>query len=230
MTNKLRLIRLGLVPYQEALQFQEKIHAEVLSGAPDTLILLQHPPVLTLGASFHEQNLLFKPDDYARRGIEVAPTRRGGDVTYHGPGQQVAYPIFNLAKHKQDLHWYLRGLEEALIQTCGAFGLSARRFAPHTGVWIGDRKIAAIGIQARKWVSMHGIALNVENDLKPFQLIVPCGIQGYGVTSLTEELERHVSLEEAEPKLIQAFIEVFGFEGVGPSLAGEASLPLKHES
>jgi lipoyl(octanoyl) transferase len=195
--------------YSACTELQRNLLEQVADGAPDTLLLVQHPPVLTLGANFHPENLLLTEAEYAQRGIQVVKTERGGDVTFHGPGQLVIYPIFNIANHGKDLHKWLRDLEETILVTAQRFGLEGRRFPPHTGVWINDRKLAAIGIKIRKWVSMHGIALNCDNDLATFDLIVPCGIQGYGVTSLTQELMRTVTVDEAKPAVISAFEQVF---------------------
>lgn len=202
---------LGLLRYGEALSVQERVHAEVLAGTePPTLLLVEHPPVLTLGASFREENLRLAREEYAERGIEVFRVGRGGDVTYHGPGQLVAYPIFRVDRLGKDLHRYLRQIEECVLATLAALGLEGRRFPPHTGVWTEDRKVCAIGIQVRKWVSTHGLALNCNVDLDPFDLIVPCGIQGYGVTSISRELGREVSVEEVQPLLVHAFAGEFG--------------------
>ncbi|MCX7799743.1 MAG: lipoyl(octanoyl) transferase LipB [Fimbriimonadales bacterium] len=202
---------LGTTPYQACFELQRRLAALVASGErPPTLLLVQHPPVLTLGASFHEENLLLPTELYRELGIEVCRTDRGGDVTYHGPGQLVAYPIFPLELAGRDLHRWLRELEETLIRTVAAFGLAGRRFPPHTGVWVGDRKIAAIGVKVRRWVSYHGIALNCDNDLSPFQWIVPCGIRDYGVTSLSEECGRRVECGEAARAFAEAVQVVFG--------------------
>ncbi len=196
--------------YAQSTELQRHLAEGVIEGKePNTLLLVEHPPVLTLGASFHRQNLLFDVDHYRQQGVEIHETDRGGDVTYHGPGQLVAYPIFNLRQIGQDLHRWLRDIEESIILTVSDFGIEGRRFAPHTGVWVGDRKIAAIGIKVRKWVSMHGLALNCDVDLAPFGTIVPCGIQGYGVTSLTQELDRRVTMDEVKPCLIDAFVTLF---------------------
>lgn len=203
---------LGRLSYSEALEVQKETLESVLAGAPNTLLLLEHDRVLTLGANFHDKNLLLAPELYAQRGIEVAKADRGGDVTFHGPGQLVMYPIFDTAICGRDLHKWLRALEEAMIRTCTEFGLQSRRFPPHTGVWVEDRKVAAIGVKIRRWISMHGIALNCDNDLAPFSWIVPCGIADYGVTSLTEELGRTVTIEEAKPVVTAAFSDVFGLE------------------
>jgi lipoyl(octanoyl) transferase len=201
---------LGHLAYGPAFEVQRSVLDEVLAGGPDTLLLVEHDPVLTLGANFHSENLLLTPEEYAARGVEVTATDRGGDVTYHGPNQLVAYPIFDLNRHGRDLHRWLRDLEEVVIQTLSVYGLEGYRFAPHTGVWVNGKKICAIGIKVKRWVSMHGIALNCDNDLSAFDGIVPCGIVGYGVTSISEELGRDVGIEQVKPELVKAFGDVFG--------------------
>lgn len=198
----LDLGRMAFGPYYE---LQLRHVEEVLAGSRDRLLLVEHEPVLTLGANFHESNLLLPRDEYAARGIEVVPTDRGGDVTYHGPGQLVAYPVFSLERRRRDLHRWLRDLEEVVIQTLAGYGVAGRRFPPHTGVWVEDLKMCAIGIKVRRWVSFHGLALNCDNELSPFDLIVPCGIEGYGVTSLSQRVGRRVSVDEVKPRLIEAF-------------------------
>lgn len=198
--------------YREAWDRQLAVHEDVQHGAPDTLLFVEHDPVLTLGANFHAENLLLRPRDYEARGIEIVATDRGGDVTYHGPGQLVIYPIFSLEHRGRDLHKWLRGLEETMIQTCGSFGLQARRFPPNTGAWIGDLKVAAIGIKVRRWISLHGIALNCNNDLGVYASFVPCGIRGFGVTSLSTETSREITIEAAKPAIIDTFRNVFGCE------------------
>jgi lipoate-protein ligase B len=205
------LIDLGRMAYGPCVEVQRRLVDEVAAGGrPSTLVFVEHDPVLTLGASFHEENLLLPVAEFARRGIEVVRTDRGGDVTYHGPGQLVIYPIFDLSLVGRDLHQWLRQLEEAVIVTLGVYGLKGERFPPHTGTWVGERKIAAIGIKVKRWVSMHGVALNCDNDMGAFDLIVPCGIKGYGVTSLTQELKRPVTVDEAKPVVANAFVELFG--------------------
>jgi lipoate-protein ligase B len=176
---------------------------------PDTLLFVEHDPVYSLGANFHLSNLLYDNEFYESQGISIQPTDRGGDITYHGPNQLVIYPIFNLKEHGADLHKWLRDLEQATIETVAAFGLTGTRFPPNTGVWIDDRKIAAIGIKVSKWVNTHGIALNCDNDLTPFKWIVPCGIDDYGVTSLTESVGREVTTKQAMPHAIAAFEKTF---------------------
>jgi lipoyl(octanoyl) transferase len=148
-------------------------------------------------------------EEYGKKGIDLVETDRGGDVTFHGPGQLVMYPIFDVSRHGRDLHKWMRDLEETMLLVCREFGLEGRRFAPHTGAWVGDLKIAAIGVKVRRWISLHGIALNCSNDLGAFELIVPCGIQGYGVTSLSDAVGREVSVEEAKGHAIDGFETVF---------------------
>jgi lipoyl(octanoyl) transferase len=195
--------------YRPCAELQARLLEEVAGGADDKLVFVEHDPVLTLGANFHLENLLYSPDEYRRRGMEVEQTDRGGDVTYHGPNQLVIYPIFNLANHGRDLHRWLRSLEETMILTAASFGVSARRFPPHTGVWTDGGKLAAIGIKVKRWISMHGIALNCDNDLSVFRTFIPCGIRDYGVTSLTCEAGRPVTVCDAKPVVAAAFRDVF---------------------
>lgn len=211
--RRAEVVRLGRMAYMPCWELQKEYHRKRLAGEiPDTLLLVEHDPVLTLGANFHDENLLLSSEEYSRRGIEVMRTDRGGDVTYHGPNQLVLYPIFDLREHGRDLHRFIRNLEEAMIVALKEFALEAYRFPPNTGVWVNERKIAAIGIKVSRWVSLHGIALNCNNDLSPFSLIVPCGIRDYPVTSITRECGREVTIEEASAPAIRAFGEVFGLE------------------
>jgi len=192
------------MPYEQALAIQREAVEEVLTGGPERIFLVQHPPILTLGAAFHVENLLLSEDQYAERGIDINRTDRGGDVTFHGPGQLVAYPIVNLAERGKDLHRYLRVLEEAVIQTVARFGLSGERNPVNTGVWIGNRKVCAMGIKVRRWVTQHGLALNCDTDLSAYETIVPCGIRGdYGVTSISRELGHPVTVDEVKPILVE---------------------------
>ena len=202
---------LGHLAYGPTAEIQRQTLEEVANKtAPSTLFFVEHDPVLTLGANFHPENLLLSKKEYERRGIEVTPTERGGDVTFHGPKQLVIYPVFNVAELGNDLHKWLRDLEQTMILTCKHFGLSAVRNDVNTGAWINNRKVAAIGIKVRRWVSMHGIALNCNNDLSPFDLIVPCGVKGYGVTSLSQEAGQEITIEDAKPVVVTAFEDVFG--------------------
>lgn len=200
---------LGRRSYGDAYQHQLAVHQAVLEGGPSTLLLVEHPPVITLGAGFHPENLVLTPEAYASRGIEVVTTDRGGDVTLHAPGQLVAYPIFRLEPLGKDLHRYLRLLEETAIQTCAHFGVVAERNPVNTGAWVGNRKVCAIGIKIRRWVSLHGLALNCTTDLSLFGTIVPCGIRGdFGVTSLTQEVGSTVPVEVVKPILVETLAQL----------------------
>lgn len=195
--------------YAEAFELQKGFVSEVQEGKKDTLLLVEHPPVLTLGASFHEENLLHPREWYVERGIQIEPTDRGGDVTFHAPGQLVAYPIFNVANRGRDLHVWMRQLEQSVIQSLAKVDLEGERLDVNSGVWINNRKVCAIGIKLKKWVSMHGIAVNCDIDLEPFNWFVPCGIRTHGVTSVSRELSRIITVEEFKPLLIRGFQEVF---------------------
>jgi len=205
--------RLGRVAYADALALQAELVKQRRAGEiPDTLLLLEHPHVITLGSGSHPEHVLLDADERAARGIELFETGRGGDVTYHGPGQLVGYPILDLKPDRCDLHRYLRDLEEALIVALAAFGLDAGRKDGLTGVWVDDRKLAAIGVRVSSgWITSHGFALNVATDLSYFGAIVPCGIRQHGVGSLSGELGRPVSLEEASARVVRAMEHVFGF-------------------
>ncbi len=208
---KFDLVYLGRRSYSEALELQLERQKRMIAGhAQSALFLVEHEPVLTLGASFHEENLHLSREEYKELGIQIEPTGRGGDVTYHGPGQLVAYPVFDLKEFGKDLHKWLRDLEEVFLQAVAEFGIEGRRFPPHTGVWVGEEKVAAIGVKVSKWVSIHGVALNCNNDLSPFETIIPCGIKGYGVTSLSKIAGRNISIAEAEPAVLRGFRSVFG--------------------
>lgn len=209
MPRTMRVLDLGLMPYSEAWQVQLDCLDVVRESADDVLIFVEHPPVLTLGAGFHAENLLFTKEQYAAKGIDVVTTDRGGDVTYHGPGQLVIYPIFDLTRHGKDLHKWMRELEEAIIVAMREFGLEGSRFPPHTGVWVGDEKLAAIGVKVKKWISIHGIALNCANSLDPFGLIIPCGIPDYGVTSLSQLRGYDVQPDDVKDAVIKGFETVF---------------------
>lgn len=199
--------------YHEAYKVQLRVAEKVKQGLlPHVLLFVEHDPVLTLGANFHEENLLLSASEYAQKGIDVTRTDRGGDVTFHGPRQLVIYPIFDVSLICRDLHKWLRDLEETIIQAIEEFGLDGYRFPPHTGVWVKRKKVAAIGVKVSRWVSLHGIALNCDNDLTPFDLIIPCGIHGFDVTSLSKEAGRRITIEEAKPAVLRAFEKVFGFD------------------
>ena len=206
----------GLVRYEEALELQRRAARARIAGeiAEDVLFLVEHPPVVTLGRSTKAGNLLASAETLARRGVELFEVERGGDVTFHGPGQLVGYPIVDLKRHKKDLHWYLRQVEQALIDALGGFGIAAERNPGLTGVWTGGRKIASIGVHARDWVTWHGFALNVSTDLTYFDLMVPCGIQAVTMTSIARELGRDVGVGDVADAVGSAVAKVFGLEAV----------------
>jgi lipoyl(octanoyl) transferase len=187
--RSLLVASLGTIPYGEALALQRAAARARATGdlADDLLILLEHPPVVTMGRSAKEKNLVASPQLLSMRGVELFEVERGGDVTFHGPGQLVGYPIIDLRQHRQDLHWYLRQLESVLVQALKLVGVEAGTRESLTGVWSGGRKIASIGIHARDWVTWHGFALNVTTDLSFFDFIVPCGINGVEMTSVAGE-------------------------------------------
>ena len=209
--RRLAVQRLGLVPYAEGLERQARLVADRRAGAiPDQLLLLQHPHVITLGTSSHSDHVLLDEAERRLLGIELFETGRGGDVTYHGPGQLVGYPILDLKPDRQDLHRYVRDLEQALIEALATFGIAAKRREGLTGAWVGDEKVAAIGVRVSSgWITSHGFALNVGTDLGFFDAIVPCGIRDYGVTSMERVLEKPVSMHDVEDRVIEAFERIF---------------------
>jgi lipoyl(octanoyl) transferase len=204
--------RLGTVPYADALTLQADLVRRRRAGEiPDTLLLLEHPHVITRGSGSHDANVLVSAEERAARGIELFESGRGGDVTYHGPGQLVGYPILDLKPDRCDLHRYLRDLEEVLIGVLADFGLAAGRKEGLTGVWVDDRKLAAIGVRVSSgWITSHGFALNVSTDLAFFGTIVPCGIRDHGVGSIAGELGRAVEMAEVEGATVRAMERVFG--------------------
>jgi lipoyl(octanoyl) transferase len=209
--------RLGRVPYAEGLDLQARLVQQRQAGSiPDTLLLLEHDPVFTLGRNARDENVLVPADVLRAEGIEVFETGRGGDVTYHGPGQVVGYPILDLAPDRKDVHRYVRDLEEVMIRTCGDYGIGASRIDGRTGCWIGDEKVGAIGVRISRWVTSHGFALNVDNDLGAFRFIVPCGISDRGVTSLGRQLGRDVGLGEVMDRLEAHLRDVFGHGAPSP--------------
>jgi lipoyl(octanoyl) transferase len=209
--RELWIERLGVMAYARALDFQRDVAKGRISGniPEDVLLLVEHPPVVTLGRSAKEKHLLASPASLAARGVELHEVERGGDVTFHGPGQLVGYPIIDLTRHRQDLHWYLRQVEEGLIRALGELGIAAERNVGYTGVWTQGRKIASIGVHARDWVTWHGFALNVSTDLSYFDLMVPCGIDAVTMTSVERELGRGVDMATVEDAVIRRFGDVF---------------------
>ena len=210
--RELEVRRIGVVPYAEALAMQRAlVEARRAGSVGDLLLLLQHPPVITLGVKGDggRANVVVAPERLAELGIEVHETGRGGDVTYHGPGQIVGYPILDLRPDRCDAHRYVRDLEDVMIRTCAAYGLEAGRVAGLTGTWIGAAKIGAIGVRLARWITSHGFAFNVSTNMEHFRLIVPCGIADRGVTSLEAETGLTLRNEDVEDVMVRAFAEVF---------------------
>jgi lipoyl(octanoyl) transferase len=217
--RQLLVCDIGTRAYAEVLELQRAVARARISGAidQDVLILVEHPPVVTLGRSSKANHLLASPALLAARGVELFEVERGGDVTFHGPGQLVGYPIFDLKRHRQDLHWYLRQVEEALIRGIAPFGIMGERNVGYTGVWTQGRKLASIGVHARDWVTWHGFALNVTTDLSYFDLMVPCGIAEVTMTSIDREIELRGAAQPASrdlwrdtaAKVSAAFAELF---------------------
>jgi len=240
--SELLVADLGTLPYAAALELQRDVARRRISGeiAEDVLLLVEHPPVVTLGRTAKGANLVASPEYLRSQGVELFEVERGGDVTFHGPGQLVGYPIIDLRRHRKDLHWYLRQVEEALIQAVAEFGIAAGRVEKYTGVWVGTagahgadaegartvdsrfpvpaspfppqpRKLASIGVHARDWVTWHGFALNVNTDLRYFDLIVPCGISGVTMTSVAREVDAgSVDMRTTADAVARALGRVFG--------------------
>src|SRR4030066_509372 len=206
---------LGFIEYKEAWDLQKEIFSKRVSGeVEDYLLLLEHPNTYTLGKTAHKENLKGSEHYLKENKISVYDIDRGGDITYHGPGQIVGYPIIDLNNWFKDTHKYLRALEEVIIKTCSEYGLDCGRNPKHTGVWKDDRKIAAIGIKVSRWITMHGFAFNVNTDLNLFNGIIPCGIQDKSVTSLSKELNIEISIQEVKEKLLKNFSDVFYYSKV----------------
>jgi lipoyl(octanoyl) transferase len=207
-------IDLGITPYEQAWKLQREIFQSVVAGKEeDTLILIEHPHVYTFGRGADTANFLLNDEKLRQIGAEKFEIERGGDVTYHGPGQLVGYPILNLAHFKEDLGWYLRSLEQTIIDLLATYNIEAFRIAGRTGVWVGtegtEEKICAIGVHASRWCTMHGFAFNVNTDLSYFEHIVPCGISDRSVTSLQKILCREIEMEEVRKRYVEAFEAVF---------------------
>ncbi|UJR78693.1 lipoyl(octanoyl) transferase LipB [Sandaracinus amylolyticus] len=215
MRRQVRVHRLGRIRYDEAHQLQQRLQEARIAGTiPDTLLLLEHDPVITLGRGAKIGNVLLAKEMLAARGIDLHEAGRGGDVTYHGPGQLVGYPIIDLAPDRQDVRRYVRDLEQMMIDVCGDYALRAERIDGLNGTWLrdpelGDRKVGAIGVRISRWVTMHGFALNVTTDLSHFALIVPCGIRDKGVTSFERELDRRVPIDEVMDTVERRFAAIF---------------------
>ncbi len=232
--RELWVVRLGRMGYEECLELQREVARQRITGAvpQDVLLLVEHPPVVTLGRSSKQKNLISSPDFLRSRGVELFEVERGGDVTFHGPGQLVGYPVFDLKRHKQDLHWYLRSVEEAIIRTIGEYGIPGERSTGYTGVWTRGRKIASIGVHARDWVTWHGFALNVTTDLSYFDFIVPCGIDGVTMTSIEKESSLALDMDAVGSLAAQEFATLFDLsllevDSTELGVRNEEQLPLR---
>jgi len=220
--------QLGLVSYADGLRLQRELVAQRKGGTvPDTLLLLEHHHVYTLGRNAKKENLLTSAEELAARGAQVFEIDRGGDVTYHGPGQLVGYPILDLAQHRRDIAWYMRSLEEVLIAVAGEYRIEAGREAGTPGVWVEDDKLAAMGVHISRWVTSHGFAFNVNTDLRYFDGIVPCGLRDKGVTSLQKLLGRQVEMDQVVEKVVRHFGRVFGMEMAWGLRAGTREWDIK---
>ena len=211
------IVRLETMDYAEALELQRAAARARIAGLvrEDLLLLVEHPPVVTLGRTAKAHHLTSSAEFLASRGVQLFEVERGGDVTFHGPGQLVGYTIIDLKRHKRDLHWYLRQVEEALMLGLDEYGIPAERSAGYTGVWTHGRKIASIGVHARDWVTWHGFALNVNTDLSYFDLMVPCGIAGVDMTSMRRQLGvSFIEMSVVESTISQAFARVFDLAAV----------------
>lgn len=205
-----KILRFEIIDYGKAYKLQKSLLQEKIEGSNiDYLILLQHNPVITIGRNANTSNILVSESLLKSYGVELYEIERGGDVTYHGPGQITGYPILDLRHFKKDVHWYIRNLEEVIIRVLEEYGITGKRVEKYTGVWVGDEKIAAIGVAIKRWVTFHGFAFNVYPDLSYFKLINPCGITDKGVTSLEKILGYKVNLEEVEQAIIRNFIDLF---------------------
>jgi lipoyl(octanoyl) transferase len=208
----LQVMDLGVCAYGKAWEIQKDLHAKrVQNEIPDTLILVEHPHVYTLGKNANAQHLIASQDFLKNRGIEIYHVDRGGDITYHGPGQLVGYPIFNLNDHQKSIGWFVHTVEEVLIQFLAGCEISAGRLEKLTGVWADNRKIAAIGMRVSKWVTMHGFALNVSTDLSLYDGIIPCGITSRGITRIVN-YKPEIQMKQVKENIIKKFIEIYGFE------------------
>ncbi len=219
-TSELNVIDLGRAAYRPVLSLQKQMHRERVEGErPDTLLYVEHEPVYTLGKSAEEEHLLAPRSELEQNGFDVVVIGRGGDVTYHGPGQIVGYPVFDLRDHRRSVSWYMRTLEEAIIRTLSTYGLDPARDEDHPGVWIGEEKICAVGVRIKRWTTFHGFALNVDPNMDHFGGIVPCGIRNRGVTSMANLLSESPERKEVKQRLTDAFRSCFSFDGV---VAGNA--------
>ena len=215
MARELIVYRMGTVPYATAYEWQRVAAQRCIEGDPaDAIIVLEHTPVVTMGRVADPKHVLASRATLADRGIDLVEADRGGDVTYHGPGQLVAYPILNLDRYRKDIGWYLRKLEETVIGVLDGFGIAGGRIDNLTGVWVDGGKVAAIGVAIRRWVTYHGVALNVATNMDHFKLITPCGIPDRPVVSLRDILQRDVTVDEVAPQFVTRFADVFEIDTI----------------
>jgi lipoate-protein ligase B len=237
LASRCTLLRPGIVAYQDAWQLQQRIAASVRDGGDPALILLEHPPTYTLGARGKAEHLLLSEEAFLSRGAEVHRTDRGGDATFHGPGQLVGYPIINIRSYNEGPSWYVRQLEATLIEVLARFGIAAGRSERNPGVWVGDAKIAAIGVRVSRGVTTHGFALNISTDLTYFQHIIPCGLEGVSVTSMQQLTGESFDQHDVEDEVAFAFAHHFKLTmeeatdaddddaGVPPALVAQTGVP-----
>jgi lipoyl(octanoyl) transferase len=210
--RELAVVELGRRDYASVLALQEQTHAARARGdVPDTLLLVEHDPVITLGRAAKHEHVLATPERLAALGITLHEIGRGGDVTYHGPGQLVVYPILDLRPDRCDVRRYVRNLEQVMLQVAQSYGLTPQLIEGKTGAFVDQRKYGALGVRISRWVTMHGIAMNISTDLDAFSLIVPCGLRTTGVTSLSRELGKDISMADAQARTIHEFAAVFGY-------------------
>lgn len=207
--RELKIINFDLVEYREGLKLQKLYEEKSLNNKTDFLLLLEHYPVITIGRSGKKSNVLINEKELKDKGISVYHTDRGGDATYHGAGQLVGYPIFNLRFYKKDVKWYVQSLEEILIRTLNEYEIKAEMIPKLIGVWVNSKKIASIGVRIQKWITSHGFALNVNNNLTPFSYIIPCGIKDVEITSMKEILNREVDMGNLKEIIVEKFKEIF---------------------
>jgi lipoyl(octanoyl) transferase len=221
-------LNLGIKDYKQTWDLQKQIHLyKQKNPYDDVIITVEHPPVYTLGKTGSTNHVLLSENQMAKQGISYYEIDRGGDITYHGPGQLVVYPIFDLNNHYNDTHRYLRDLEETVIRTLKDYGITSRRDEEFTGVWVGSEKICAIGIKVSRWITMHGLAFNINNDLSYFDKIIPCGIFHKGITSLAAILNKETSITDVSKKILTKFKEVFGFDQITPISAKDLPFNLE---
>jgi lipoyl(octanoyl) transferase len=208
--KQIELIKPGITNYHEAWDYQKKLFDKVVrERSQNYLILTEHHPVITIGKTGSQNNLLTPPSQLSSKGIDLVEIDRGGDITFHGPGQMVGYPILDLSQFHKDIHWYLRTIEEVIIRVLKGFGIQGKRIPDLTGVWVNDKKICAIGVKVTRWVTMHGFALNISTDLNYFNHIIPCGISDHGVTSIFEEIGNIVDQNDVINSLCNNFNILF---------------------